>query len=251
MNKKIMLVLLVILIIAIGILAGIYIKNKNEGSEEETNISQNNTVENNESENEIIEEPEESKKDIKQDEPEEDKNPHTGNKVLIAYFSRAGENYNVGVVEKGNTEIIAEYIKSYFGGNADTYKIEPVKPYPSTYEECKKVANKEKSDNARPEIKGKLSNFGQYEIVFIGYPIWCEDVPMIINTFLESYDFKNKTIIPFNTHEGSGESGTYKYLKDKMTLSVVNTKGFSIKGSEGREDGAKQKVLNWLDEIGF
>ena len=150
---------------------------------------------------------------IAQNNNETDENKETtqnGGKILIAFFSRADENYNVGTVEVGNTEIMAGFMKDYLGGIADTFKIDPVKPYPADYKECTEVATEEKISNARPEFKNSDSiDIDNYDTIFIGYPIWWGDVPMIINTFLEKYDFSGKTIIPFNTHEGSGNSGTF------------------------------------------
>lgn len=240
MNKKI----IIAIFLAVAIIAGIIYavntniaNNENNSSEEakENTLGSTNAIEERKSTESI----------------EEDKNPHTGNQVLIAYFSRADENYNVGTVDTGNTEIMARHIKEFFGDNADTFKIEPVKAYPTGYKECTEVATEEKNSNSRPEIKGKVSNFEQYDIVFVGYPIWWGDVPMIINTFLESYDFKGKTIIPFNTHEGSGDSGTYKYIKEKMSSSDVNTNGLAIRGADARKESGKSTVLNWINELGF
>ena len=172
-------------------------------------------------------------------------------KILIAYFSRADENYNVGTVKVGNTEIMAGYIKDYLSSKADTFKIEPKSPYPTNYEECKEVASVEKSNNTRPKFKGDVENISQYDTIFIGYPIWCGDLPMIINTFLEKYDLSGKTIIPFNTHEGSGDSGTYKTIKNKLKSSNVNTNGLAIQGKETRKDSAKTTVENWLKDLGY
>lgn len=116
----------------------------------------------------------------------------TNSKILVAYFSRTGENYNVGVIEKGNTHIIAEIIAEETGANI--FEIQPVNPYPDTYDECTDVAREEQNENARPEIVGSVDNMEQYDTVFIGYPIWWGDLPMVVYTFLESYDFSGKTI---------------------------------------------------------
>lgn len=89
--------------------------------------------------------------------------------ILVAYFSRADENYNVGTVEKGNTQMIAEYIAGEVG--ADSFHIETVTPYPASYEECCDAAKQELADNARPELSGTV-DMEQYDIIFLGYPIW-------------------------------------------------------------------------------
>ena len=182
----------------------------------------------------------------------DEKTQVTDKKVLIAYFSRADENYNVGTIEVGNTEIIANHIKNYLGDIATTFKIEPVNEYPASYDECIEVAQKEKESNARPEFKNADTlNLSDYDTIFIGYPIWWEDVPMIINTFLEKYDFSGKNIYLFNTHEGSGNSGTYTNIKFKLSTANVNTEGFVIQGKEAREETSKDEVKKWLKQIGF
>ena len=179
-------------------------------------------------------------------------NMEKSDKILIAYFSRADENYNVGTVSVGNTEIMAGFIKDYLGDRADTFKIEEVNSYPSSYEECKTRATEELNSNARPEFKSAISlNIDNYDTIFIGYPIWWGDVPMIINTFLEKYDFSGKTIIPFNTHEGSGNAGTFSSIKSKMSSSKVNTNGLAIRGTEARKESSRDTVDNWLKGLGY
>ena len=204
-------------------------ENLNTNTSEESNIAQNNN--------------------------ETDENKETtqnGGRILIAFFSRADENYNVGTVEVGNTEIMAGFMKDYLGDKADTFKIDPVKPYPADYKECTEVATEEKNSNARPEFKNADSiNIDNYDTIFIGYPIWWGDVPMIINTFLEKYDFSGKTIIPFNTHEGSGNSRTFSDIKSKMKSSNVNTNGLAIQGKTARQESSRSTVENWLKELGF
>ena len=192
---------------------------------------------------------------IAQNNNETDENKETtqnGGRILIAFFSRADENYNVGTVEVGNTEIMAGFMKDYLGDKADTFKIDPVNPYPADYKECTEVATEEKNSNARPEFKNADSiDIDNYDTIFIGYPIWWGDVPMIINTFLEKYDFSGKTIIPFNTHEGSGNSGTFSDIKSKMKSSNVNTNGLAIQGKTARQESSRSTVENWLKELGF
>lgn len=173
-------------------------------------------------------------------------------KILIAYFSRADENYEVGTVEVGNTEIMAGFIKDFFEDNADVFKIDPVNAYPTNYKECTEVATKELDLNARPEFKNSSSlNLENYDTIFIGYPIWWGNVPMIINTFLEKYDFTGKTIVPFNTHEGSGNAGTFKLIKNKMSTSTVVTDGLAIRGQDARKETSRSKVENWLINLGY
>ena len=170
--------------------------------------------------------------------------------ILVVYFSHTGENYSVGVIEKGNTHIIADMIAEETG--ADMFEIQPVDPYPDTYKECTGVAKQEQNDNARPEIVGSVENMEQYDTVFLGYPIWWGDLPMAVYTFLENYDFSGKTIIPFCTHEGSGLSGTARNIENACP-GVTVLDGFAIRGSvaQNEQDKAKSDVVKWLDELDY
>ena len=179
-------------------------------------------------------------------------NTANDSKILVAFFSRADENYSVGTVDIGNTEIMAGFIKDYLGNKADTFKIDPIIPYPANYKECTEVATKELNENARPEFKNANSlDMSKYDTIILGYPIWWGDVPMIINTFLEKYDFSGKTIYLFNTHEGSGQSGTYSSIKNKMSSSNVNTNGLAIRGATARGESSRSTVENWLKGLGL
>ena len=147
---------------------------------------------------------------------------------------------------------MARYIKEYLGDRADGFKIDPVVSYPTNYKECTEVATREKNSNSRPEFKNaEAIDLSKYDTILLGYPIWWGDVPMIINTFLEKYNFSGKTIIPFNTHEGSGDAGTYANIKNKMSSSNVNTNGLSIRGATAREESSRSTVVNWLKGLGL
>ena len=98
-------------------------------------------------------------------------NTSENGKILIAFFSRADENYKVGNVSVGNTEIMAGFIKDYLGVKADIFKIDPVNPYPVDYKECTEVATKELNSNARPAFKGNV-DISKYDTIILGYPIW-------------------------------------------------------------------------------
>lgn len=113
-----------------------------------------------------------------------------GKKILVAYFSH-----------NGNTEKVAQLIQSKTG--ADIFKIETATPYPSVYRETTELAKQEKADNARPALKNKVENMAQYDVVFVGYPIWWYTAPMAVATFADSYDFSGKTVITFCTSGGS------------------------------------------------
>lgn len=174
-----------------------------------------------------------------------------GGKVLIAYFSRAGENYSVGVIDEGNTAKLAKEIAAQTGG--DLFEIVPAIPYPDGYEDTKKVATRERNNNERPAIKNTVENFDSYDAIFIGYPIWWGDLPMILHTFMESYDFTDKTVIPFNTHEGSGQSGTQGTIAAKISGATV-LQGFAMQGRTAQRltgSGMDTTVKNWLDGLGL
>ena len=115
-------------------------------------------------------------------------------KILVAFFSRAGENYAVGHIEKGNTHIMADMIAAETGG--DLFQIEPVTPYPEDYMKCTEVAKQELEAKARPAIQGDAA-VEDYNVILIGYPNWWGDMPMAVYTFIEKHDWQGKTVIPF------------------------------------------------------
>lgn len=179
--------------------------------------------------------------------PEKAASEPAASKTLVAYFSRTGENYGVGVIEKGNTEIIAEMIAEKIG--ADTFRIRTVNAYPESYDECTAVAKKERDRGARPELLSAVVNFDDYDVIYLGYPIWYGDMPMAVYTFLESYDFTGKTVIPFCTHAGSGLSGTAESIQNACPGASVDN-GFAISGTTAQNDreNAEKQVSDWLDE---
>lgn len=171
--------------------------------------------------------------------------PENNHGVLIAYFSRTGENYGVGVIEKGNTAIIAEMIAEQTGG--ELFEIKTVNAYPDDYEECTEVAQAEKKENTRPELADSLDSLDGYDTIYLGYPIWWGDMPMAVYTFLESNNFDGKTIIPFCTHAGSGLSGTVENISTACPGATVKT-GLAIAGTTAQNDKAvtEKSVSEWL-----
>lgn len=170
-------------------------------------------------------------------------------KILVAYYSRTGEEYGLGNITKGNTAIVAEIIAKQTGG--DLFEIKPVTPYPDSYEECKKVASREKATKARPPFVGDIDISG-YDTIFVGYPIWYGDAPQIVYTFLESHDFSGKKIVPFCTHGGSGLSST----DQNIMLTCPNAKvlqGFEMRGSIAQKNysQAESIVADNLKRLGF
>jgi flavodoxin len=185
-------------------------------------------------------------------ESETEKN-QTDSDVLVVYFSRTGEQYNVGEIDKGNTAIVAEMIAEETG--ADVFEILPEEDYyPYTYAELTDVAKQEQKENARPAYAGEVPDLEQYTTVFIGSPVWWGDWPMIMYTFFEENAdaLAGKTLIPFSTHEGSGLSGFDSKLSSACPDSTVG-EGLAIKGSDAQneQDDVKDTVNEWLSELGF
>ena len=167
-------------------------------------------------------------------------------KDLIIYFSRSGENYFGGElknIEKGNTEVIAEYIQEITG--ADLFKVEPIVDYPEDYMKCIDVAKKEQQDDARPEIKETLDNISSYSTVYIGFPNWWGTLPMPMFTQLEQLDFTGKVVKPFVTHEGSGFGSSQNDLK-KLCEGAEIKKGLSIPGANVYD--SRDIVAMWVKE---
>ena len=173
-------------------------------------------------------------------------------KILVLYFSRTGEEYNVGTITKGNTEIVAEMIAQKVGG--DLFEVKPAKPYPNEYQACTEIAKTELESNARPAFEKNIDNLtlAQYDTVFIGYPIWWSALPRVMMTFLESNDFSGKKIIPFCTHGGSGLAGTEREIKDACPNSEV-LQGLAIVGKTAQNDSAavEKDVEAWLKTLGY
>ena len=169
--------------------------------------------------------------------------------MLVAVFSLTGEQYNVGVIEEGNTAVIAKMIAQQTG--ADLFEIEAVTPYRSPKNGLLDISRQEMNAGARPEIAGTVEHMEDYDVVFLGYPNWWGDMPMIVYSFLESYDFSGKTIVPFCTNEGSGLSGTEQAIRETTGAEVLD--GLSIRGAtaQNRRDEDQAAVTDWLREGGF
>lgn len=166
-------------------------------------------------------------------------------KILVAYFSRADENYGVGYVEKGNTAHLAEIVAEETGGTL--FEIKSTTPYPKSYKECGEFAKKERDANARPTLTATVDNFAEYDVIYLGYPIWWHDLPMPVYTFLESYNFAGKTIIPFCTHAGSGLDGTDAKIRSavpKATIGIPLAVYGTTAQNEPRE--AQRQIVEWL-----
>lgn len=165
-------------------------------------------------------------------------------KKLIAFYSRADENYfggNYRNVPVGNTEKAARMLAELTG--ADLFKIEQKVPYSANYKACVAEAYRDLKANARPELVSLPENMDAYDEIYLGYPNYCSTMPMAVYTFLEHYDFTGKVIHPFCTHEGSGLSNTEKDI-EKAAKGATVKPGLAIHGSD--VDNAMEKLKAWV-----
>ncbi|OUM59635.1 hypothetical protein PIROE2DRAFT_14782 [Piromyces sp. E2] len=132
----------------------------------------------------------------------------------------------------------------------DIFEVLPTNPYPDDLSEVSKRHDKEKSEKASVAIKNKINNIGEYDTIFFGYPVWNADMPMIMYTFIETYEkeLENKTIIPFCTHEGMDQIKTFIHLKKILNKSKVQ-RGFDLYGKY--VDTSKEKVHQWLSNLHY
>jgi flavodoxin len=173
----------------------------------------------------------------------------TQQKNLSVYYSRKGNNYVSGRIVNlpiGNTEVIARKIQSLTG--SDLFQIQTVQPYPEDYTATTRMSQDELSSNARPELTEIVADMDSYEVIYLGYPNWWGTMPMAVFTFLESYDFSGKTIVPYCTHEGSGLGNSERDI-NKLCPKAKVLSGLAIKGSAvGRADN---DLANWLKKLGL
>ena len=210
MNKKAVGIIIAVIVLAVLIIGGIFVLSSTSSSSGLDSSIQN--------------------------EDNREGNMDLGNdKVLVVYFS-----------ETGNTQKLANIISKEVGG--DFRRIEPEIPYP-TGDELFDYTEEEANNNARPEFKDLDINIDDYDIIFVGYPIWWYQMPMIMYTFFDEYSFEGKTIVPFNTHEGSGDSGTYDEISELEPGATV-LDGLAIRGGNMESDQT-QTVRNWLKDLGF
>lgn len=167
--------------------------------------------------------------------PAESETPTAGDpsSVLIAYFSWSG-----------NTEQVAQIIQQETGG--DLFEIAPATAYTDDYNELLDIAQQEQSDNARPELAGQVENWEQYDTVFVGYPNWWSDAPMAVYTFVESYDWDGKTLVPFNTSASGGFGRSLLGLEESASGAAI-LEGISF--TERTLGDAQSEVTAWLDSL--
>lgn len=182
------------------------------------------------------------------------------NKILIAYFSVpedvstdgvdavAGASIVVKDGEKlGNTQYVAQLIHDTIGG--DLFRIKTVSGYPLEHDALLDYASNEQSSNARPELTAVVENFAEYDTILLGYPNWWYDMPMPIYTFLESYDFAGKTIIPFVTHGGSRASGSLETIAELAPDAVIYEEPLIL--SRNEVAGSEETVGHWAESLGL
>ena len=167
-------------------------------------------------------------------------------KKLIAFYSRADDNYVNGLIktlEVGNTEVAACIIKELTG--ADLFKLEQLKPYARDYNECIAQAQADQRQNARPDLKSFPETLDEYDVIYLGYPNYWSTMPMAVFTFLEHFDFSGKTIKPFCTHEGSGLGSSLSDIK-KLCPAAKVEKGLAIHG--GSVKRSRKDIEKWVRE---
>ncbi len=160
-------------------------------------------------------------------------------KSLIIYFSRADENYAVGYIDKGNTEIVAEFVRDLTG--ADMFKAEPLIPYSADYNTCIEEAKK-RVGNA--PIKESLTDISAYDTIYIMSPIYWGTYAPELETAIKDLDFTGKKVRVITTHEGSGLASVVRDVKKNCKGAIVDEKGLAIKGSQAKN--SKATVERWL-----
>ena len=197
-------------------------------NEEEANASGPSTTE-------VSETEESTSLEDTSDEAAESETENTAATGLVVYFSWSG-----------NTESVALEIQNQTG--ADAFRLVPAEPYTDDYDALLDIAQEEQRNGARPAISGSIENFDSYEVVYLGFPIWWGDMPMILYSFLDDYDLSGKTIVPFVTSGGSGFSNTISTIESMETDAEV-LEGLSLGSSQAANPG--DAVADWLSGLGL
>lgn len=165
----------------------------------------------------------------------EAKAPEGEGGILVAYFSWSG-----------NTEQMAQIIAEDMG--ADLFEIAPAAPYTDNYDELLDIARQEQADSARPELSAQVENWDSYNTVFVGYPNWWSDAPMAVYTFLESYDWTGKMLVPFNTSASGGFGRSLSGIEESASGAEI------LEGLDLTEDelpNAQSRISEWLTGLGL
>ena len=233
MNKKVIVLIVAVIILAIlGVVAYMVTSSNNNQELANTNETRDNVEENSTNLGNVGDENNMNQNAMSN--TNESTTEGTG-KTLVVYFSHTG-----------NTENVANFIHEAVGG--DIVKLEPVNAYTDDYDTLLDVAQEEQRNDARPEIATQIDNIDEYDTIFLGYPNWWGDMPMIIYSFLDQYDLSGKTIAPFVTSGGSGLSGTPRTIQNEEPNATV-TEGLSVRDSNS--ENSQSDVNEWLSEIGF
>lgn len=155
--------------------------------------------------------------------------------ILVAYFSWSG-----------NTEAMANLIAEQTGGTL--FEIAPATPYTDDYDALLDVAQQEQAEDARPALAASVENWDSYDVVFVGYPDWWSDAPMVVYSFLESYDWTGKTLVPFCTSGGSGFGRSLDRLPDSAPGATI-LEGLHVSGSSAADSG--EEVAEWIAGLGL
>lgn len=184
-------------------------------------------------------------------------------KILIAYFTWAENTVvedpaavdvdattSASVLAPGHVAQMAAWIQAGRGG--DLFSIVTADPYSSDYDECLDRAADEKAANARPALTRTVANMADYDVVFLGYPDWWATCPMAVFTFLDSYDFSGKTVIPFCAHGTSGLAASVRDIRAAVpNATVLDAVGVQRPGMDTPMDTARSTVQNWLDRLEY
>ncbi len=174
------------------------------------------------------------------------KNQSNMSKSIVIFFSHAGDNYSVGIIDTGNTKIVADYISEISGANQ--FEIITHKYDGMAYTPLINLAKEEANTGELPPYEGTAPDLSQYDTVFIGGPVWWGTYPQVMFTLFKDIDLAGKTVIPFTTHEGSGLANCVGDVKKAFPKAKV-TSEFSIYGHEVRT--GKAKVEKWLKGLGY
>lgn len=174
-----------------------------------------------------------------------------GRNMVVVFFSRAGENYEVGEVTVGNTAKLAQEVARRT--DSPMIEITRTEPYPERYAATSEMVQEEQRVNARPPftLSGDVDALDSSDTVFLSYPIWCGDMPMPVYTFLESRDWSGKTIYPFCTHGGSGLGRTPERIT-AITKTTVKP-GLAVMGTDAQNNASKaaEAVSGWIAKSGL
>ena len=170
-------------------------------------------------------------------------------KSIVIYFSHTGENYAVGNITVGNTAKVAKEIAAQTG--AATWEIKETDPYPVVYNDCIARAKKELREKARPAFVGEMPDLSEIDTIYLGYPNWWGDAPMVVYSYFDKADIAGKTILPFCTHEGSGLGSTARSIAKAYPKAKVELHGLGLRGKTAQTDPAavKSAVTKWLKSL--